>query len=209
MAIISPKRKRILDFITGFIEDKGYPPSIRDIASGCSISSPSVAQYYVTALERDGYISRRREISRSISLTKKQTTQGVPLLGTIAAGLPIPVPESDTWVAAPEEILDVPEYLTGGMINIYAVRVKGKSMIDALIDDGDIIVMQATNSVENGAMAAVWLKDRQEVTLKKFYREAGRIRLQPANTTMQPIYCRPEDVEIQGKVIAVLRKIRP
>ena len=208
MKNISPKRKRVLDFITAFIEERGYAPSIRDIASGCSTSSPSVAQYYVKALERDGYINRHREISRSISLPNKPTGFGVPMLGTIAAGLPIPVPESDTWVTVPEELLEIPDYFTGGMTDIYAVRVKGKSMIDALIDDGDIVVMQAANNVENGTMAAVWLKDRQEVTLKKFYREPGKIRLQPANTTMQPIYCQPEDVEIQGKVIAVMRKIR-
>ncbi len=208
MMAISPKRKRILDFITDFIQDRGYAPSIRDIASGCSISSPSVAQYYVEALERDGFINRRPDISRSISLIDKTTGSGVPLLGTIAAGSPIPVPESDTWVAVPEESLEIPDYLIGGINNVYAVRVKGKSMIDALIDDGDIVVMQAANSVENGTMAAVWLKDRQEVTLKRFYRESGKIRLQPANTTMQPIYCQPEDVEIQGKVIAVMRKIQ-
>ncbi len=208
MMAISPKRKRILDFITDFIQDRGYAPSIRDIASGCSISSPSVAQYYVETLERDGFINRRPDISRSISLIDKTTGSGVPLLGTIAAGSPIPVPESDTWVAVPEESLEIPDYLIGGINNVYAVRVKGKSMIDALIDDGDIVVMQAANSVENGTMAAVWLKDRQEVTLKRFYRESGKIRLQPANTTMQPIYCQPEDVEIQGKVIAVMRKIQ-
>ncbi len=204
---ISPKRKLVLDFITEFIEEKGYAPSIRDIANGCAITSTSVAQYYVKALEREDYIRRDHEVSRSISLTKKHAVATVPVLGTIAAGQPIPVPSADTWVTAPEETIELPDYLISGLADLYALRVKGISMIDALIDDGDVVVMQATNAAEDGQTVAIWLKDRQEVTLKKIYREQGRIRLQPANRFMEPIYSQPENVEIQGKVVAVLRRL--
>ena len=203
----SPKRKLVLDFITEFIEEKGYAPSIRDIANGCAITSTSVAQYYVKALEREDYIRRDHEVSRSISLTKKHAVATVPVLGIIAAGQPIPVPSADTWVTAPEETIELPDYLISGLADPYGLRVKGISMIDALIDDGDVVVMQATNAAEDGQTVAIWLKDRQEVTLKKIYREQGRIRLQPASRFMEPIYSQPENVEIQGKVVAVLRRL--
>lgn len=207
MVSISPKRKRVLDFISGFIKEKGYAPSMRDIAKGCALSSSSVAQYYVKALEREGYIHRDPEVSRSIGLIEKQPTTTVPVLGAIAAGRPIPVPSPDTWVTIPEEMIDLPAYLAGGLTNLYALRVKGKSMIDQLIDDGDIVVMRSADTAEDGQTVAVWLKDRQEVTLKKVYREADRIRLQPANSLMEPIYAKPENVQIQGSVVAVLRKL--
>jgi repressor LexA len=131
----------------------------------------------------------------------------VPLLGTIAAGKPIPVPNSDSWVNVPQETLKLATDVVGNSDNIYALRVKGISMLDALINDGDIVIMEATQTTEDGEMVAVWLKDEQEVTLKRIYREAGRIRLQPANQQMEPIYTSPENVEIQGKVVAVIRRL--
>ena len=208
MGKISAKRKQILDFITRFIEEKGYAPSVRDVARGCNISSSSVAQYHLNILKREGYITRESEMPRSISLvTRKKGTIIVPLLGAISAGDPIPVPLADTWESVPEESLEVPRELTRGLDKVYALKVKGTSMIDALIDDGDIVLMQQTSTAEDGEMVAVWLKDRQEVTLKRIYREGERICLRPANRFMEPIYCEPENVEIQGKVIAVLRKL--
>lgn len=209
MKAISPKRKQILDFIASFIQQKGYAPSVRDVVKGCGISSPSIAQYHLNVLEREGYIRRDREISRSIGLVKKKMgATEVPLLGTIAAGEPMPVPTPDTWVSAPEESLEVPRYLTRGLDRVYALRVKGNSMIDALIDDGDIVLMQQVSSAEDGEMVGVWLKDEQEVTLKRIYWEPGRIRLQPANRQMKPLYEDPENVDIQGKVVGVIRKIQ-
>ena len=204
---ISEKRKRVLDFIAAYIEEKNYPPSLRDIGKGCGISSTSVVQYYMKVLERDGFIHRDHEVSRGITVTRKHSGATVPLLGTIAAGQPIPVPSADTWTATPEETIELPGYLGGDLTNIYALKVKGTSMIDALIDNGDIVIMQSANTAANGETVAIWLKDRQEVTLKKIYHEADRIRLQPANTLMQPIYSKPENVEVQGKLIAVLRKV--
>jgi len=209
MVRASNTRLRILNFIRKFFDERGYAPTVRDIARGCNISTPSVVQHHLNTLERQGHIRRDPEVFRSIQLVerKRESISRVPLLGTIAAGKPIPVPTPDTWTTIPEETLQLTEEVTQGKKDIYALKVKGSSMIDAFVDDGDIVLLQSTSKVEDGEMAAVWLKLEQEVTLKKVYHEAGRIRLQPANSTMKPMYYKPEDVEIQGKVIGVLRKL--
>jgi len=200
---------RILNFIRKFFDERGYAPTVRDIARGCNISTPSVVQHHLNTLERQGYIHRDPEVFRSIQLVekKREAVSRVPLLGTIAAGEPIPVPTPDTWTIIPEETLQLTEEITQGKKGVYALKVKGMSMIDALVDDGDIVLIQQTSTVEDGEVAAVWLKIEQEVTLKKVYHETGRIRLQPANKEMEPMHYQPEDVEIQGKVVGVLRKL--
>jgi len=209
MARVSDTRLRILNFIRKFFDERGYAPTVRDIARGCNISTPSVVQHHLNTLERQGYIHRDPEVFRSIQLVekKREAVSRVPLLGTIAAGEPIPVPTPDTWTTIPEETLQLTEEITQGKKGVYALKVKGTSMIDALVDDGDIVLIQQTSTVEDGEVAAVWLKIEQEVTLKKVYHEAGRIRLQPANKEMKPMYYKPEDMEIQGKVVGVLRKL--
>ena len=208
---LSPKQKRILQFIRKFIDARGYPPTVRDIVSGCEISSTSVVAYNLARLETAGYIRRHAKISRGVEfLTNQRSHQhivSVPIIGEIAAGEPIPVPNSETWdTVAPEE-LEVTEDLTRGKQRVYALRVKGNSMIDALIKDGDIVLMEYVNNAENGDMVAVWLKAEKEVTLKRLFRETNRIRLEPANTQMHPIYTAPDNVEIQGKVITVIRQL--
>ena len=209
MKVLSSKQQHIINFIRHFLMDRGYPPSIRDIQEGCSLSSTSVVNYNLDILKREGYIRRHREVSRGIELLDKTLAPiQVPVIGQIAAGEPIPVPTPDTWdVTASSETLEVTEALTRGREGVYALRVKGLSMVDALINDGDIVLMQYMNVVENGEMAAIWLKAEKEVTLKKVYAEAGRIRLQPANSQMQPIYAEPDNVEIQGRIIAVIRQL--
>ena len=199
-------RERVLEFIRKFIEERGYPPTIRDIARGCGIKVPSLVQYHLEVLEREGHIRRDPGVFRSIQLTEERTVR-IPFLGLIAAGKSIPVPTPDTWTQVPEESLELPQEIIGRREKVYALKVKGLSMIDALVDDGDIVVLEATNTVEDGEMAAVWLRDREEVTLKKVYQEPGQVRLQPANREMEPILVRPENVEIQGRVIAVIRKV--
>lgn len=210
---LSSKQQRIIDFIRSFWQDRGYPPTIRDIVTGCGISSTSVVDYNLDILEREGYIRRHHEVSRGIELLARSPQIGhqiqIPIIGQIAAGEPIPVPTPETWdVTASSETLEVTEDLTQGRGEVYALKVKGSSMMDALINDGDIVLMQYVNTVENGEMAAVWLKAEKEATLKKFYAEPTRIRLQPANSQMQPIYADPQNVEIQGKVIAVIRQLK-
>jgi repressor LexA len=212
MKKLSDKQNRILRFLNRFITENGYPPAIRDIQSGCGISSTSVVDYNLNILEKEGYIRRQSEVSRGITMTNRaagmENTLSVPVIGLIAAGEPIPVPTPDTWnVAATSETLEIPRELTGNREDVYALRVKGTSMIDALINDGDIVLMQYVSSIENGEMAAVWLKTDKEATLKKVYVESDRVRLQPANSEMRPIYADLDNVEIQGKVIAVLRQV--
>lgn len=212
MKALSPKQQHIIHFIRQFLVDRGYPPTIRDIVGGCGISSTSVVDYNLDILERAGYIRRHPEVSRGIELLDRAPTLRplvqVPIIGQIAAGEPIPVPTPDTWdVTASAETLEVTEDLTQNREGIYALKVNGLSLVDALINDGDIVLMQYVNVVENGEMAAIWLKTEKEATLKRFYYESGRIRLQPANSQMQPIYVKPDNVEIQGRVIAVIRQL--
>ena len=209
MVRTSNTRQRILNFIRKFSDEREYAPTVRDIARGCNISTPSVVQYHLNMLEQQGHIRRDPKVFRSIQLVgrRREVIPRVPLLGAIAAGKPIPVPTPDTWTTVPEETLQLTEEVTQGKKDVYALKVKGSSMVDAFVDDGDTVLIQQTSKVEDGEMAAVWLKLEQEVTLKKVYHEAGRIRLQPANKEMKPMYYQPDDVEIQGKVIGVLRKL--
>lgn len=209
MGELTSRRRQILEFIRGFVEDKGYSPTVRDIGKGCGISSPAAVQRHLNILKEAGYIRREPEVFRSISIVEKEGegVTSVPLLGTIAAGKPISVPNSDTWTAIPEETLRLPEDLTQGKGNIFALKVKGTSMLDALIDDGDIVLMEQASTANDGEMVALWLKDEQEVTLKRIYHDPDKLRLQPANKQMNPIYQDPGNVEIQGKVIGVIRKL--
>jgi repressor LexA len=208
---LSPKQKRILQFIRKFIDARGYPPTVRDIVGGCDISSTSVVAYNLARLETAGYIRRHADISRGIELVTNRPsyrhTVSVPIIGEIAAGEPIPVPHSETWETIAPEELEVTEDLTRGKQRVYALKVKGNSMIDALIKDGDIVLMEYVSSAENGDMVAAWLKAEKEVTLKRLFIETNRIRLEPANNQMQPIYTTPDNVEIQGKVITVIRHL--
>ena len=212
MKALSFRQQHIIDFLNRFAEERSYPPTVRDIVNGCGISSTSVVDYNLDILEREGYIRRHPGISRGIELVTQRVTRlhslKIPMIGQIAAGEPIPVPDPDIWdIVTPSETLEVTEDLTRGREKVYALKVKGTSMIDALINDGDIVLMQYVSVVENGEMAAVWLKSEKAVTLKKVYRERERIRLQPANSQMKPIYTEPDNVEIQGRVIGVIRRL--
>jgi repressor LexA len=202
----SDTRQRILKYIHNFFSEKGYAPTVRDILKGCTLSSTAVVQHHLNILEQEGHIHRDPEVFRSIQIMGRKTSRMVPLLGTIAAGEPIPIPGSDTWEIESMESLELTEDMVKGK-DVYALKVKGLSMIDALIDDGDTVLMQPVTTVHDGDMVAAWIKDKEEVTLKRFYHEANRIRLQPANSQMQPIYCDPENIEIHGKVVGVIRKL--
>lgn len=204
---LSARQEAILDFMRKFIDEHDYPPSIRDIQVGCGISSTSVVDYNLKALEKAGFIRRDREVSRAIELLdprrgRRPRTVPVPIIGTIAAGQPIPVPSPDNIDY--DNVFDATEDLTKGKDNVFALKVRGTSMIDALVNDGDIVILEQTSAADDGDMVAAWLKNENEATLKKFYREGDRIRLQPANTTMKPIYTSPDNVEIQGRVLATI-----
>ncbi|MFC2049986.1 transcriptional repressor LexA [Chloroflexota bacterium] len=203
---VSETRQRIWKFIRDFFEDRGYAPTVRDILKGCNISSTAVVQHHLNILEREGYIHRDPEVFRSIQLLDRKNTVRVPLLGYIAAGEPIPVPDSETWKNEAIETLELTEDLIQGK-EVYALRVKGLSMIDALIDDGDVVLMEPANTADDGDMVAAWIKDKQEVTLKRLFREQQKIRLQPSNSQMEPLYVNPSNMEVQGKVVGVIRKL--
>lgn len=208
MKPLSPRQQKILAFIRRFNDEKEYPPSIRDIQLGCNISSTSVVDYNLKALERMGHIRRDREVSRAIQLLdgsgRRVRSVAVPLVGRIAAGQPIPVPEGSM---AYDETVSLTPDMTGGREDVFALRVKGTSMIDELINDGDIVVMEPADTVRDGDTVAVWLKKEEEVTLKKFYREGDKVRLQPANEALPPIYTDASNVEVQGRVLSVFRPV--
>lgn len=209
---LSSRQDQILDFIREFLDDNGYPPTIRDIQSGCDISSTSVVDYNLNALREKGYLTRRADVSRGLQLvgdTQRQPrieTIVVPLVGTIAAGEPITLPAADVPVEVDaDDYVELPQSITGTAERLYALRVKGLSMIDALIDDGDLVVMEQTSQVETGALAAVRLKLENETTLKRFYPEGSTVRLQPANTQMDPIRVPADNVEVLSRLVAVWR----
>jgi repressor LexA len=209
---LSPRQENILNYIQGFVQEHGYSPSIRDIQTNLKISSTSVVAYNLKALQEKGKLDRQGKISRGIRLPTSATpvstaTFQVPLLGTITAGTPLPNPEDTS--ASDREMVDVPSDLAPAekLKDVYALRVRGQSMIDALIDDEDIVLLRYQVTADNGDMVAAMILDENAVTLKKFYHEGERIRLQPANQTMEPIYMSPENVSIQGRVVGVLRSL--
>lgn len=203
---LSPKQQAILDFMRQFLDEHDYPPSIRDIQDGCDISSTSVVDYNLKALEQKGFIRRDREVSRGIELLdggrRRARAVAVPIMGTIAAGQPIPTLSPDH--VDPDNVFEATEEMVRGRKDVYALKVRGTSMIDALVNDGDIVILEATQSADDGDMVAAWLKKEEEATLKKFYREGDRIRLQPANSTMKPIFTEADNVEVQGRVLATI-----
>jgi repressor LexA len=175
------------------------------------ISSTSVVDYNLKILEGRNLIRRNRNISRGIELVNRpgmsRNVVRIPVIGQIAAGQPIPVPGDVATDEFAETIELGNELINDNPQDLFALRVKGLSMIDALINDGDIVLLRHQETCENGETVAVWLKDERETTLKKFYHEGSKIRLQPANSTMEPIYADPGNVAIQGKLVTVIRSM--
>ncbi|MDI3341188.1 MAG: transcriptional repressor LexA [Sphaerobacter sp.] len=206
---LSRRQQMMLDYIERFLEENTYPPTIREIQRDLNISSTSVVDYNLNILEQRNLIRRNRNISRGIELVNRplpaRNVVQVPVIGQIAAGEPIPVPE-DLVIDETTETINISTDLTGPRTDgLFALRVKGLSMVDALINDGDIVILRHQQTCENGDTVAVWLRAEKETTLKRFYHEGTRIRLQPANATMSPIYTTPDNVEIQGKLVTVVR----
>jgi repressor LexA len=200
----------MLEFIKSFTLDNGYPPTIREIGEAVDISSTSVVNYNLNALQKEGHLVRDKTVSRGIrlkeSLEELRSVADlihVPLLGRIAAGAPVPVPED----AFAGEVIELTRDLVPAGNDIYALQVHGDSMIDALINDGDVVVMRYQQTARDGDMVAAWLINEEETTLKRYYHEGSRIRLQPENSRMQPIYVAPDNLQIQGKVLAVIRQV--
>ena len=209
---LGERHQRILEFIQDYQRKHKHPPSIREIGESCEISSTSVVNYYLDQLEKSGHIERDRKISRGLRVTG-QTPIGemfrVPLLGRIQAGEPIFVPGSDFNYLDPDESVEIAASLMPTREKgkeLFALEVKGNSMVDAMVNDGDIVIMKPAQEARNGDMVAVWLPDRSETTLKYFYKEKEGYRLQPANPTMQPfLFSKDKQLEIKGKVVLIIR----
>ena len=210
---LSARQQRILEFIHGFMDGHQFPPTVRDIQAGCEISSTSVVDYNLRILQRDGYLNRLPDVSRGIELLDggRRRSRGdmvtVPVLANIAAGEPLHIPPSDSWQAEALENIDLPSFLTKGKPDVFALRVKGNSMIDALVTEGDLVLLEPVGQPENGDMVAAWLTDREEVTLKRFYLEGDTVRLQPANDSMEPIRVPAKSVAVHGRVVGVVRTL--
>jgi repressor LexA len=208
---LSERQRDIINYIRDFSRDKGYPPTIRQIGEAAGISSTSVVNYNLNKLEKDGYITRDLKVSRGVRLVEGSPARpmadmvNIPLAGYIFASNPVMI--GDTPQTAADEVIALTRDIVRDTGDLFALRVKGDSMIDAMVNDGDIVVMKKADRARNGEMVAVWLNDRNETTLKHFYLEGSKVRLQPANPTMQPIMVDPAKVQIQGKVVLVLRQM--
>ncbi len=208
---LSERQKAILEFIREHLGDTGYPPTIREIGRAVGISSTSVVNYNLNRLEEQGHLSREPEVSRGLRLEANAPnlipplgTLRIPLAGPIAAGEPISIGEA---VFDEDDAIELTRDLLPQHDNLYALQVRGDSMIDAMVNDGDIVIVRHQHEAVNGDMVAAWLTDRDETTLKYFHKEPDCIRLEPANPTMEPIYVDPAVVQIQGKVLMVVRQI--
>ncbi|MBZ0300920.1 MAG: transcriptional repressor LexA [Anaerolineae bacterium] len=213
---LSKRQRNILIYMEGYVEKHGFPPTIREIGTATDINSTSVVNYNLNKLVQAGYLERSGRVSRGIRMVgeipgddkKKvkvaQAPVSIPLVGQIVAGEPVPPFEANG-----DSIEVTPAMLGNANVDdVFALRVKGDSMIDAMIADGDIVLLRRVSTARNGDMVAVWLDERGETTLKRFYLEPDRIRLQPENPTMQPIYVHPAHCQIQGKVVSVIRPFR-
>ncbi|MCP4420145.1 MAG: transcriptional repressor LexA [Chloroflexi bacterium] len=221
---LSNRQKAILTFIQEYVFEQGRPPTIREIGAAVNISSTSVVNYNLTRLKEKGLLERDAEVSRGLRLTEKvaavtgkvlqsvgevstvvSSIFRVPLAGNIVAGSPIEVGNGDFSVYDEDDAIELSSSMIPGRHDdLFALRVSGDSMIDAMVNDGDIVIMRQDNNAKNGDMVAVWLSD-DTTTLKYFYHEGDQVRLQPANPTMEPIFVNPGDVQVQGKVMMVLR----
>lgn len=199
MRSLTKRQSETLRFITAFIKDYDYSPSYREIAEGLGLSSPATVHQHIQVLKSKGFLSMAADAPRGVELTSKVLKLGktieLPLVGLITAGEPIEAVEDKDTMAVPADLVRDE--------NAYVLKVKGHSMIEEGILDGDYIIVERNHSPRNGDVVVALLNNAY-ATLKKFYREANRIRLQPANSTMAPIFCK--DVAIRGIVRAIIRK---
>jgi repressor LexA len=197
---LTKRQREVLDYLTEFIQQHGYAPSLEEIGRKFNLSSLATVHKHLTNLQEKGFIRRAWNRSRSVELVPARMgsrATELPLLGYVAAGAPIEaVPGNET--------IAVPDTLTGTR-DSYVLRVKGDSMIDEQIRDGDFVIVEDRRTADDGEVV-VALLGGQDVTLKKFFRENGRIRLQPANPVMQPMVVSADEVQIQGVVVGLMRR---
>ncbi len=197
---LTKRQREILDYLQEFIQQHGYAPSLEEVGRRFGLSSLATVHKHLTNLEEKGCIRRLWNRSRSVELLTARTGQRaveLPMLGYVAAGLPIEAVTGNETIAVPEDLV--------GRRDTYVLKVKGDSMIDEQIRDGDYVIVEDRKTAENGEMV-IALLGGADVTLKKFYRENGRVRLQPANPAMQPMIVDAALVQLQGVVVGVMRK---
>jgi repressor LexA len=197
---LTKRQREILDYLQDFIQQHGYAPSLEEIGRRFGLSSLATVHKHLTNLQEKGFIKRAWNRSRSVEMIP--TNSGgraidLPLLGYVAAGSPIEAVATSETIAVPEDLV--------GRRDTYVLRVRGNSMIDEQICDGDFVIVEDRKIAQNGE-TVVALISGSDVTLKKLYRENGRVRLQPANPTMQPIFVEADQVQVQGVVVGVMRK---
>jgi repressor LexA len=200
MLPLTRRQREILDYLNDFIQQHGYAPSLEEIGRRFGLSSLATVHKHLTNLQEKGFIKRAWNRSRSVELVSSRLggrAVELPLLGYVAAGVPIEAIVGSETIAVPEDLV--------GKRDTYVLRVKGDSMIDEQIRDGDYVIVEDRRTAENGEMV-IALLNGSDVTLKKLYREHGHIRLQPANPAMQPIVVQADQVQIQGVVIGVMRR---
>ena len=200
MLPLTKRQREILDYLNDFIAQHGYAPSLEEIGKRFSLSSLATVHKHLTNLQEKGFIRRAWNRSRSVELVPTRVggrALELPLLGFVAAGRPIEAVASNETIAVPESL--------AGKRDSYVLRVRGDSMIDEQIRDGDFVIVEDRKTVDNGEMV-IALVGGADVTLKKFYRENGRVRLQPANPAMQPLLVDPDQVQVQGVVVGVMRR---
>ena len=210
---LSQRQQRILSFIQNFMDEHQYPPTVRDIQNGCEVSSTSVVDYNLRRLQAMGYLRRQPEVSRGIELMgegrrgSRRDVVTVPIMGSIAAGEPLLAPDAPGFADQALDSVELPSSLIGDRQNVFGLRVKGTSMIDALVADGDLVLLEPSADARDGEMVAAWLDGREETTLKRFFIEGDMVRLQPENSTMDPIRIPAKDVSVRGKVVGVVRTL--
>ena len=200
MQPLTKRQREILDFLNEFIEQNGYAPSLEEVGRRFGLSSLATVHKHLTNLQEKGFIKRAWNRSRSMELVPSRVgTRAIdlPLLGNVAAGAPIEAVVSAETVSVPEDLV--------GKADTYALRVRGDSMIDEQIRDGDLVIVEDRKTANDGEMV-IALLEGQDVTLKKFYRENGHVRLQPANETLQPLIVDATQIQIQGVVVGVMRR---
>jgi len=195
--MLTKRQKEILDFIKSYINDNGYAPTLEEIAENFGLSSVGTVAEHLEKIEVKGYLKREDNQPRAINLIESEPVAQIPLAGFVSAGKPIEPVENTSVITVPKDMLP-----TSG--EYFALKIDGDSMIEENIHDGDIIIVRKQSSVENGETAIVYIPLRDEATVKKVYKEKNRIRLQPANPGMKPIYAK--QVEIKGKVVGAIKK---
>lgn len=198
---VSQKQQEMLAFIEDFVERHGFPPTHEEIRVGLQISTKSLVNYHLEALEEAALLSRSPNTPRGIRLHSEAQTVRVPLVNSLL------MPPKNVYPKNEQEYIELTYDIVPYAHNLFALKVQGDVMLDALVSDGDVVVIQQQGQVKNGELAAVRLIPQNRTTLKRYFCENGQVRLQPANPKLKPLIVKPEAVRVEGKVMAIIRQV--